>query len=114
MRYYIYLFIYLLIVLLFLLDVSLGSLARPHINHIDGSCGGFFGIGYKDWGKLWQEGHNRLLSGFCIAVECDESYEGSWALISVTYGALLSLQDNSLFSVVVSKNYVSHIFFFFF
>lgn len=30
-------------------------------------------------------GRNRLSSGFCIAVECDESQEWSWALISVLW-----------------------------
>jgi hypothetical protein len=55
--------------------------------------------------------YNRLLSGFCIAVECDVSEEGSLALIFVIYGALLSLQDNSICSIVVSKNYVSQILF---
>lgn len=35
----------------FVIDVSLGSMARSHIDYIDDSCCGFFGVGYKNRGK---------------------------------------------------------------
>lgn len=36
-----------------LLEVSLGSLARSYINHIDDSCCCFVGARHKDWGEIF-------------------------------------------------------------
>lgn len=55
--------------LLFILDVSLGILARPHTDNIDDSCSGLFGSGYKDWGELGQGTWYLMPSGSSIPVD---------------------------------------------
>ncbi|KAH7572514.1 hypothetical protein JRO89_XS04G0268000 [Xanthoceras sorbifolium] len=54
-------------------NVPLGSLARPYIDYIDGSCSGFFGSWYKDRGvegikKGWYDGGSIAFAVILVIV----------------------------------------------
>jgi hypothetical protein len=59
-------------VLLFLLDVSFGSLARPQLIILMIAEVASLASG-KKIEVSFGGGHNRLVFGFCIAIECVES-----------------------------------------